>query len=74
MIFKELTELQDEYCKECFIKKQFRKEYGKTYAHAFCIKNVRLVKSLHQYGECLNQSQKHKNREAAVFYCFDSSS
>ncbi|MEH7689888.1 zinc-finger domain-containing protein, partial [Bacillus velezensis] len=36
-IYKELTELQDEYCKDCFVKKHFRKEFGKNHAHSFCI-------------------------------------
>ncbi|MCY8977362.1 zinc-finger domain-containing protein [Bacillus atrophaeus] len=52
-IFKELTELQDEYCKGCFIKQHFRKEYGKTYAHSFCINKCTVGERLKAYGEVL---------------------
>ena len=53
MIFKELTELHDEYCKDCFIKKQFRKEFGKTYAHSFCINKCTVGEKLKQFGDVL---------------------
>ncbi|EWH21974.1 zinc-finger domain-containing protein [Bacillus haynesii] len=52
-IFKELTHLQDTYCEGCFIKKHFRKEYGKTYAHAFCISKCTVGEKLRIYGDVL---------------------
>lgn len=53
-IYKELTELQDEYCKDCFIK-QFRKEFGKTYAHSFCINKCTVGEKLKSYGDVLTK-------------------
>ncbi|ABS74372.1 MULTISPECIES: zinc-finger domain-containing protein [Bacillus] len=52
-IYKELTELQDEYCKDCFVKKHFRKEFGKTHAHSFCINQCTVGEKLKAYGKVL---------------------
>ncbi|MDA1475403.1 zinc-finger domain-containing protein [Bacillus changyiensis] len=52
-IFKELTDLQDSYCEGCFIKKHFRKEHGKTYAHTFCITKCTVGEKLRTFGEVL---------------------
>ncbi|MGE6629676.1 zinc-finger domain-containing protein [Bacillus sp. NPDC077027] len=50
---KELTDLQDTYCSDCFIKKHFRRECGKKYAHSFCIQQCTIGEKLKQYGEIL---------------------
>ncbi|MCL6796535.1 zinc-finger domain-containing protein [Bacillus altitudinis] len=47
---KELTDLQDTYCSDCLIKKHFRKEFGKTYAHSFCIQQCTVGEKIKQYG------------------------
>lgn len=41
------------YCDGCFLKSTFRKEYGKTYAQAFCIQRCTVGEQMRQYGEML---------------------
>ncbi|MCC9087516.1 zinc-finger domain-containing protein [Bacillus sp. A015] len=50
---KELTDLQDTYCSDCFIKKHFRKEFGKKYAHSFCIQQCTVGEKIKEYGNAL---------------------
>lgn len=58
-IYKEITELNDTYCQDCFVKKHFRKEYGKAVAHSFCITKCTVGEKLKDYGRMLsNESAK----------------
>ncbi|MEH7202036.1 zinc-finger domain-containing protein [Bacillus safensis] len=50
---QELTYLQDTYCSDCLIKKHFRKEYGKKYAHSFCIQQCTVGEKIKEYGQTL---------------------
>ncbi|RST72945.1 zinc-finger domain-containing protein [Siminovitchia acidinfaciens] len=52
-VMKEINHLLKEYCEDCFLKKHFRKEYSKTYAHHFCIKQCTVGESLQRKGNLL---------------------
>ncbi|MEK4397989.1 zinc-finger domain-containing protein [Bacillus sp. FSL K6-2860] len=50
---QELTDLQDTYCSDCLIKKHFRKEFGKKYAHSFFIQQCTVGEKIKEYGQTL---------------------
>ncbi len=52
--FQEINEIIDTYCTDCFLKKHFRNEYGKSYAHSFCIKECTVGQMIKKYGEKLS--------------------
>ncbi|WP_243385893.1 zinc-finger domain-containing protein [Bacillus kexueae] len=52
-VYEQITELMDEYCTECLLKQHFRKEYGKTYAHSFCINQCTVGQQIKKIGEKL---------------------
>ncbi|MBD1381627.1 zinc-finger domain-containing protein [Metabacillus arenae] len=51
--FHEVGELLDTYCVDCLLKQHFRKEYGKNYAHSFCIKKCTVGQKIKKVGEKL---------------------
>lgn len=53
-LFSEVGEILDTYCKDCFLKSHFRKEYGKKYAQTFCIKKCTVGQRLKEYGDKLS--------------------
>ncbi|AZB43272.1 zinc-finger domain-containing protein [Bacillus sp. FJAT-42376] len=50
----EIGELLDTYCVDCLLKQHFRKEYGKTHAHSFCISQCTVGLKLKELGEKLS--------------------
>ncbi|WP_066099115.1 MULTISPECIES: zinc-finger domain-containing protein [Bacillaceae] len=50
----EIGELLDTYCVDCLLKQHFRKEYGKTFAHSFCISQCTVGLKLKELGEKLS--------------------
>lgn len=52
-IFREMDELMNLYCEDCFLHKHFRKEYSKTYAHRFCIKQCSVGQKIKTIGAAL---------------------
>lgn len=60
LVIKEIDELQQEYCSQCFLKKHFREEFSKTYAHQFCIKNCTVGDAIQQRGNLLLQKEKRR--------------
>ena len=50
---KELTDLQDTYFSDFFIKKHFRNEFVKKYAHSFCIQQCTVGEKIKEYGNAL---------------------
>ncbi|WP_110927677.1 zinc-finger domain-containing protein [Bacillus massiliglaciei] len=55
-VFKEVEEVLDHYCQGCFVKKHFRKEKGKTYAHQFCISECTVGAKLKELGNALKNN------------------
>jgi len=53
-VLEKITELMDTYCVDCLLKKHFRKEYGKTYAHSFCINQCTVGEQIKKIGQKLN--------------------
>ncbi|RLQ95164.1 zinc-finger domain-containing protein [Falsibacillus albus] len=53
-IFTEVEEILSKYCNECFLKAHHRKEYGKSFAHKFCIKQCTVGQQLKKYGDRLS--------------------
>ncbi len=49
----EIDQLLDTYCTDCLLKKTFRKEYGKNYAHAFCIEQCTVGQMIKDFGKKL---------------------
>ncbi|HEO8421257.1 zinc-finger domain-containing protein [Niallia sp. FSL W8-0635] len=47
-------ELMKDYCKECFLYRQNKIEYGKRRAHRFCISQCTVGNKLKGYGEKLS--------------------
>ncbi|WP_084781797.1 zinc-finger domain-containing protein [Bacillus niameyensis] len=41
------------YCEDCFLHEHLKKEYSKTYAHRFCIKQCTVGQELKAMGEGL---------------------
>lgn len=62
-IFEKVTELMDEYCVNCFLKAHFRKEYGKTYAHSFCINKCTVGQQIKELGKNLRGTRKRVDRK-----------
>ncbi|PMC39264.1 zinc-finger domain-containing protein [Bacillus sp. UMB0899] len=50
---QELSEIIDTYCANCLLKKHFREEYGKTFAHTFCIKSCTVGEKIKNVGKKL---------------------
>ncbi len=57
LIIEQISEILDTYCQDCFVKSNFRKEYGKTYAQSFCIHTCTVGNLLKKYGENLSHGQ-----------------
>lgn len=50
------------YCEGCFVRKQIRKEQGKTAAHRFCISHCSVGTQLQFLGNELNKiGTEHKS-------------
>ncbi|MTD29750.1 zinc-finger domain-containing protein [Planomicrobium sp. YIM 101495] len=54
-VIKEIDETMERYCESCFIRKQIRKEQGKTAAHRFCISSCTIGSQLQFLGNELNK-------------------
>lgn len=54
-VIKEIDHLLKEYCDDCLLKVHFRKEYSKTYAHNFCIKQCTVGEIIQRKGSLLIQ-------------------
>jgi Zinc-finger len=52
-VLAEVENLINAYCSGCFLKQQFKKDYGKRYAHQFCIKNCTVGEKIRGCGEKL---------------------
>lgn len=50
----EAGQMLDAYCSGCFLKRFHRKEYGKKYAHSFCIRQCTVGEVLKKYGQHLS--------------------
>jgi hypothetical protein len=50
---EEIDQLLDTYCTDCLLKKHFRKEYGKNYAHSFCIEQCTVGQMIKDFGKKL---------------------
>ncbi|MFC4322744.1 zinc-finger domain-containing protein [Litchfieldia salsa] len=53
-LIEEVGEILDTYCKDCFLKAQNRKEFGKAYAQTFCINKCTVGETLKEYGKRLS--------------------
>lgn len=51
VVMKDIDEMTDMYCNDCLVKKQFRKERGKTGAHRFCIESCTVGEQLQFLGQ-----------------------
>ncbi|WP_084822385.1 zinc-finger domain-containing protein [Bacillus sp. SA1-12] len=51
---QELSEILDTYCVNCLLKKHFREEYGKRFAHSFCINRCTVGQKIKEVGEKLS--------------------
>ncbi|AKP47511.1 MULTISPECIES: zinc-finger domain-containing protein [Bacillus] len=52
-LLEEVDELLQTYCRGCLVKSTLRKEYGKTRAHRFCIRECTVGEKLKEYGRRL---------------------
>lgn len=50
---QELSEILDTFCVDCLLKKHFREEYGKRYAHSFCINQCTVGQKIKEVGKKL---------------------
>ncbi|QGQ46608.1 zinc-finger domain-containing protein [Metabacillus sediminilitoris] len=51
--FQEINEILDTFCVDCLLKKHFRQEHGKRYAHSFCINQCTVGQKIKEMGEKL---------------------
>ncbi|WLR43684.1 zinc-finger domain-containing protein [Bacillus carboniphilus] len=56
-VIETVTKLMDDYCTDCFLKKHFKKEFGKTYAHSFCINKCTVGQKVKHYGSYLQSKE-----------------
>ncbi|MDG4656170.1 zinc-finger domain-containing protein [Ectobacillus antri] len=54
ILISQVHNLIEIYCTDCFINRHFRKEYGKLYAHSYCIKQCTVGEQLKQLGKQLS--------------------
>ena len=59
-IINEIDEMLNTYCEGCFVKRQIRKEQGKTAAHRFCISDCTVGSQLQFLGNELNKNGNDK--------------
>ncbi len=52
-IINEIDQLLENYCEGCFVKKQLRKEKGKSMAHQFCINECTVGEEIKEAGNKL---------------------
>lgn len=50
---QELSEILDTFCVDCLLKKHFREESGKRYAHSFCINQCTVGQKIKEVGKKL---------------------
>ncbi|APH04675.1 zinc-finger domain-containing protein [Bacillus weihaiensis] len=50
---QKISVLIETYCEDCLLKKHFREEKGKRYAHSFCINQCTIGEKIKQIGEKL---------------------
>lgn len=50
-VMKDIDELTDVYCMDCFVIKELRRTQGKTRAHQFCIQNCSVGEQLQFLGQ-----------------------
>lgn len=55
-IINEIDEMLNTYCEGCFVKRQIRKDQGKTAAHRFCISDCTVGSQLQFLGNELNKN------------------
>ncbi|MCJ7839512.1 zinc-finger domain-containing protein [Lederbergia sp. NSJ-179] len=53
-ILKEMDYVMETYCEDCFLRHHFRRTYGKTYAHRFCIQHCTVGENLKKIGQTLS--------------------
>ncbi|MCD7033438.1 zinc-finger domain-containing protein [Metabacillus sp. GX 13764] len=53
-LLDEIGTLLDTYCVDCLLKQHFRKEFGKAYAHQFCIAQCTVGQKLKKMGNKLS--------------------
>ncbi|MCP3738857.1 zinc-finger domain-containing protein [Rossellomorea sp. BNER] len=53
-VMQGVNELLNTYCHGCLLKSHFRKDYGKTEAHRFCIQKCTVGQQLKLLGEKLS--------------------
>lgn len=59
VIVREIDNLLDTYCTDCFLKTEMRQKGGKTFAHRFCIQTCTVGDQLHFLGEELNKVKQN---------------
>jgi hypothetical protein len=52
-VIGKLDEILATYCEDCLLKAHFRKEYGKKYAHRFCIEQCTVGQKIKELGKNL---------------------
>ena len=55
VIYNEVEEILEQYCKGCFLYKQNRKDRGRNFAHRFCISSCTVGEKMRQCGEKLTR-------------------
>ncbi|WP_277584317.1 zinc-finger domain-containing protein [Psychrobacillus antarcticus] len=56
-LINKIDELLDTYCDGCFVRKQLRKESGKTIAYRFCLEQCTVGENIKQIGSQLKCSK-----------------
>ncbi|MBO8177416.1 zinc-finger domain-containing protein [Aeribacillus pallidus] len=52
-VIAQVDELLTMYCDGCWLKAHFRKEFGKTFAHKFCIQQCTVGEKIKKIGRKL---------------------
>jgi hypothetical protein len=53
IVTEEIEWTLDTYCRDCFVREAFKKDYGKNYSQRFCNKDCSIGQRLQKLGESL---------------------
>ncbi|MDP4083514.1 MAG: zinc-finger domain-containing protein [Bacillota bacterium] len=57
-LIEDVESLIAEYCNGCFVHQAHKEEYGRRFAHRFCITQCTVGEMLKKYGEKLSGNKK----------------
>ncbi|MEH6942590.1 zinc-finger domain-containing protein [Bacillus sp. JJ722] len=54
LLLQQIEETLTLYCNGCFLHSHHKKDFGRTYAHQYCLSSCTIGEELKSFGEKLN--------------------